>query len=99
MRRVEVVVVAPAQFIHQPRQVGRQLQLARAQILLQPFADRVADRPAEKSPGASAPEPFCVLGQAISSSDLPGASAGPMGSGPVAAHSSHRRRKRKPGRQ
>ena len=36
------VVVAPAQFIHQLSQPGRQLGFG-ADALLQPFADRIAD--------------------------------------------------------
>ena len=41
--RLNAVVVAPAQFVHQLLQMGRQLGF-RAHALLQPFADGIADR-------------------------------------------------------
>ena len=39
------VVIAPTQFVHQFPQPGRQLGFG-AEAPLQPFADRIADRPA-----------------------------------------------------
>jgi hypothetical protein len=38
--------VAPAQFVHQVLEIGRQARGLRAKALLQPFADSVADRAA-----------------------------------------------------
>jgi hypothetical protein len=40
------LAIAFAQFLHQMLEMGRQTQRFRTKVLLQPFADGVADRPA-----------------------------------------------------
>jgi hypothetical protein len=44
--QLSTVVVLPSQRIHQVPEAGRQLGIFRAKVLLQPFADGTADRPA-----------------------------------------------------
>jgi hypothetical protein len=45
-RQQSIAVILPLQLVHQISQMARQFGILRAKVLLQPFADGTADRPA-----------------------------------------------------